>query len=96
MKKNKLSEGLLQYLRANLIFSFKKENGLASNNFHNDLLVSSPVNIDFEIYIVSQGLSLVKNLLEKKYRTSLQEDLEILEQEDIPWRLYLAVTHRVT
>ena len=79
MKKDKLSEGLLQYLRANLIFSYRKEKGSVANNYHLDLLVSSPVNLDFEIYIVGQGIGLVTNLLEKKYATSLEEDRKILE-----------------
>ena len=61
-----------------------------------DLLVSSPVNLDFEIYILGQGIGLVSNLLDNKFPTSMQEDLEILAKEDISWRLYLAVTHRVT
>ena len=63
MKKNKLSEGLLQYLRANLIFSYRKDRGTASNNYLNDLLVSSPVDNEFELYIVEQGIGLVENLL---------------------------------
>ena len=79
MKKNKLSEELLQYLRANLIFSYRKEKGDVTNNYHENLLVSSPVNFDFEIYIIEQGIGLVTNLLEKKYPTSMETDLKILE-----------------
>ena len=52
--------------------------------------------IDFEIYILSQGIGLVTNLLENKFPTSMKEDLELLAKEDISWRLYLAVTHRIT
>ena len=54
------------------------------------------MNFDFEIYILKQGIGLVTNLLNNKFPTSIKEDLEILSQADIPWRLYLAVTHRVT
>ena len=87
---------MLQYLRANLIFSYRSDHGNDSNNYHQDLLVSSPVNLDFEIYILGQGVGLVSNLLDNKFPTSMQEDLDILAKEDISWRLYLAVTHRVT
>ena len=96
LKPDKLAEDLLQYLRANLIFSYRKSHGSVQNNYHQDLLVSSPVNFDFEIYILKQGIGLVTNLLNNKFPTSIKEDLEILSQTDIPWRLYLAVTHRVT
>ena len=87
---------MLQYLRANLIFSYRFDHGNDLNNYHQDLLVSSPVNLDFEIYILEQGISLVSNLLDNKFPTSMREDLEILAKEDTSWRLYLAVTHRVT
>ena len=96
LKKNKLSEDLLQYLRANLIFSYRTDHGNETNNHHLDLLVSSPVSFDFEIYILSQGIGLVKNLLNNKYPTSMIEDQELLAKPDLSWRLYLAVTHRIT
>ena len=74
LKKNKLSEDLLQYLRANLIFSYRTDHGNDKNNHYLDLLVSSPVSLDFEIYILGQGIGLVRNLLENKYATSIKED----------------------
>jgi hypothetical protein len=30
------------------------------------------------------------------YKTTLAEDLEILEKGDLSWRKYLAILHRVT
>ena len=95
LKHNKLAEDLLQYLRANLIFLYRKNNGSVQNNYCQDLLVSSPVNFDFEIYILKQGISLVTNLLDK-FPTTIQEDMNILAQKNVSWRLQLAVTHRIT
>ena len=56
IKKNKLSEELLQYLRASLIASYQKNNGSAQNNYMQNLLVSVPVDIGFEKHIINTGL----------------------------------------
>ena len=69
IKKNKLSEELLQYLRASLIFSFKKKFGTEENNFHQKLLVSAPADCNFELYILKTGIDLIKSLLWTKYPT---------------------------
>jgi hypothetical protein len=77
LKKDKICEGkirnlyiimileLLQYLRANLIFTYKGNN-------KDKLLVSAPVDIDFEMFIVSCALNLMKNMLNSKYPTSIE------------------------
>ena len=49
---------------------------------------------NFEIYILTTGINLIHNLLTQKYATSLETDLQILEDSDISYRTYLAVTHR--
>ena len=36
----------------------------------------------------------MRSLLEEKYATQLGQDLQILDRADLPWRTYLAVTHR--
>lgn len=59
-----------------------------------DLLVSVPVNVDFEKHILTVGLSLVFDLLTKKYPTQLEYDHEVLKEPGLPWRTYLAVSHR--
>ena len=94
MKKNKLSEELLQYLRANIIFTYRKQHGTPQNGQLRDILVSTPVDLDFEIKIVEMGLGLVYNILVTKYATTLEEDQELLKNQDLGWRKYLAVTHR--
>lgn len=47
---------VLQYLRVNLVFNYKGKNG-------DKLLVSSPVDIDFEMFIVACALNLMKGML---------------------------------
>ena len=59
IKKNKLSEDLLQYLRASLIFSYQKTNGSLENNYLKELRVSVPVNVGFEIHIIKTGIHLI-------------------------------------
>jgi len=48
MKNNKLSLELLQYLRANLVFSFKFE----SEDIRQQVTVSTPVDLQFEVFIL--------------------------------------------
>lgn len=69
IKKGKLSEPLLQYLRASLFQSYQKNNGIANNNYLDNLLVSAPADIGFEKHILQIGVNLVRDLLTKKYPT---------------------------
>jgi hypothetical protein len=56
---------LLQYLRANLLFNYREKNKEL-------LLASSPVDIDFELFIVACGLNLMRGMLNTKYKTTIQ------------------------
>ena len=56
---------LLQYLRANLIFSYKGAN-------KEILLVSSPIDIEFELFTISCALNLMKNMMNTKHPTTLE------------------------
>lgn len=69
LKKNKLSESLLQYLRANLIISFKNQHGNLANKYCKKLLVSGPVDVDFELFILKTGIDLVGGMLRSKFAT---------------------------
>jgi hypothetical protein len=46
MKLNKFSLDLMQYLRANLVFSFQFKN----QEVRNLVTVSTPIDVDFEIF----------------------------------------------
>jgi hypothetical protein len=77
-------------LRANLVFTYKGEN-------REKLLVSSPVDIEFELFVVSCGLNLIKNMMNTKYDTTLGQDKKILSQINKEnWRFKLALIHRMT
>eukprot|EP00347_Sterkiella_histriomuscorum_P010279 403376910 len=90
LKREKLCEELLQYLRANMIFTDKfKEN--------RRILASSPVEIQFELHIISIAISLLRNMLTTKYSTTLGEDKELMSeiQHSDKYRLKLALIHRI-
>jgi len=59
------------------------------------LLVSAPVDLEFELAVLETGIGLVSNMLKTKFKTTIEEDQAILANENIGWRLYLAVTHRL-
>ena len=56
--------------------------------------MSGPAECAFEVHVLTTGVKLIDNLLNEKYPTKLERDLEILDQDDLSYRTYLAVTHR--
>ena len=76
MKLNRLSLDLLQYLRANLVFTFK----FASPEIRALVTVSSPVDTAFEILCLEQAVLLIQSMIDNKYPTTLEYDLKLLEQ----------------
>lgn len=75
MKLNKLSLDLLQYLRANLVFTFKFQ----PPEVRNMVTVSSPVDTDFEVFCLEQAVLLIQSMIDNKYPTTLDYDLQVLE-----------------
>ena len=75
MKLNKFSLDLMQYLRANLVFSFQFKN----QDVRNLVTVSTPIDVDFEIFCLEQAKSLVENMINTKYPTSIFFDLKCLD-----------------
>ena len=88
LKKDKLCEDLLQYLRANLLFSSKSPN-------RSKLLASAPVDIEFELFILSCALNLMKSMLNNKYPTSLEQDKTMLGKVQDNYRFKMALVHRI-
>ncbi len=57
--------------------------------------MSVPVDVDFEMFIVSCALNLMKNMLNSKYPTSIQQDKQMLAQVFDNYRFKLALIHRI-
>ena len=75
MKLNKLSLDLLQYLRANLVFSFE----FNPPEIRQKVTVSTPVDAAFECHILSQAVGLLESMIKTKFATTYEQDLELLD-----------------
>ena len=75
MKAGRLSLDLLQYLRANLVFTFHFKNEALRHR----VTVSTPVDTDFEILCLDQASLLIDSMIKGKYPTTLEYDLKCLE-----------------
>lgn len=96
LKMNRLSLDLLQYLRANLIFTFQFKGDDRSS-----ATVSTPVHLDFECHMLTQAIALIDSILRSQYKTTYEHDLcqlELLAEDKMdvknPWRYKLALIHR--
>lgn len=67
LKKNRLSEEIFAYLRANLLNTYKGKN-------LEYLLVSAPVDSEFEMLVVGCTVNLLKGLLNSRFKTPLEKD----------------------
>jgi hypothetical protein len=48
------------------------------NNYYKHLLVSAPVDIEFEMLVLRTGFNLVGNMLNEKFATTLDQDQKML------------------
>ena len=64
------------------------------NKMRDHILVSSPVDIEFEMFMLALALNLLNMLLTKRFKTTIEEDIEILKRNDITWRKRLSVMYR--
>ena len=67
LKRGRLSEEIFAYLRANLLNTYKGKN-------LEHLLVSSPVDSEFEMLVVACTINLLKGLLTSRFKTPLEVD----------------------
>jgi hypothetical protein len=87
LKLNKLSDDVLAYFRVTLMQKFDAER-------RRHILVTTPVDIEFEMLCIACGINLLKDFMKKRFRTTLEFDLEALKEKSLPWRLRLALTNR--
>ena len=74
MKKHRLSLNLLEYIRANLVFSYKFKN----EQINDRITVSTAVDTGFELHCLHEASQLLSSMLEK-YKTSMEYDLYLLD-----------------
>eukprot|EP00347_Sterkiella_histriomuscorum_P011977 403370373 len=77
LKKDKLNEDLLAYMRASLLSSYQGDKN------HEFILISAPVEIKFEQQVLLSAITLLKNLLDNRFKTSMAEDIKLLAQEGL-------------
>lgn len=59
------------------------------------LLVSAPVDIEFEMLVMACTINLLKGLMTTRFKTPLDKDRELLSDPNLPIRNRFAVLHRM-
>jgi hypothetical protein len=88
LKRTHFNEEIFAYIRANLLNSYKGKNLPY-------LLVSAPVDAEFEMLVVACTINLLKGLMTSRFKTPLETDKELLEDPNLPIRNRFAVLHRM-
>lgn len=88
LKRDHLNEEIFAYLRANLLNTYKGKN-LAY------LLVSAPVDTEFELLVLACTINLLKGLMTTRFKTPLETDRALLRDPTLPIRKRFAVLHRM-
>mmetsp|Transcript_6064 Transcript_6064/g.5480 ORF Transcript_6064/g.5480 Transcript_6064/m.5480 type:complete len:225 (+) Transcript_6064:1436-2110(+) len=88
LKKVRVNEEIFAYLRANLLNTYKGKN-------LSFLLISSPVDVEFELLVVACAINLMQGLLTSRFKTPLEVDKEMLARTDISMRTRFAIIHRM-
>ncbi len=85
---NRIGEEIFAYIRANLLNTYKGKN-------LEYLLVSAPVDAEFEMLVVACTINLLKGLLASRFKKSLEDDKKLLEDPTISYRKRFAILHRI-
>jgi len=75
LKRNKLQTELLTYLRGSL---YSKYGGALKS----EVLFSQPVDYNFEIMVLACVIQMLSNLINQRFSTSYQQDLDVLKLYD--------------
>ena len=72
LKENTLKDEVFAYIRANLINKKDKERKKDEENKDGHLLVSQPVDPEFEMLVIACVVQLLEGLHKAKYKTTLE------------------------
>jgi hypothetical protein len=88
LKMDSLSEDVLAYFRVTLSQKFEPE-----KRAH--ILVSTPVDIEFEMLVLACSINLLTDFFSKRFKSSLEEDLELIKNPDLSYNMKLALMNRI-
>lgn len=91
LKENRLKDEVFSYIRANLIKNQKNEDEKKGSH----LLLSSPVDLQFELLVVGCTINLLEGLRKTKFKTSIEQDKDFLTMPGISQRKATAIMHRI-
>ena len=68
LKRNRLKDDLFAYIRMSLIQKFEKDSTIYK--LKKGVSVASPVDIEFELLVVTYALNLMKSIYDVRFRTT--------------------------
>ena len=93
LKDGKLRDDLLAYIRMSLVQKSEEDSG---EKVKDNILISTPVDIDFEMLAIGCSIHLLESLVKSRFSNlTVEEDRASLAQKDLPWRRRLAISHRL-
>ena len=69
LKKGRIRDDFFAYVRMSLMQKFEKDNKMKGH-----ILVSSPVDLEFEMFMIALAVNLLNSLLERRFTTSIEQD----------------------
>ena len=91
LKQDRLIEDLLAYIRMSII-----EKQAEAKKLKEHILMSTPVDIEFELLVMACTIQLLQSLISSRFATTLEQDEEELKQEGLSSRRITAIRYRMS
>ena len=93
LKRDHLRDDLLAYIRLSLVQKSEQDSG---EKVKDNILISTPVDVEFEMLTLGCAIHLLESLLANRFRgISVEADEAELTKTDLPFRRRLAIQHRL-
>ena len=89
LKKDRLRDDLLAYIRLSLVQKSEQDSG---EKVKDNILISTPVDVEFEMLTLGCAIHLLESLLSNRFRgITVEADEAELTKADLPFRKRLAI-----
>ncbi len=93
LKHKRVQDDLLAYIRMTLVQKSENDSG---EKVKDNILISTPVDIEFEMLTLACSIHLLESLLNNRFKSvSIEADRAELNKPDLPQRKWLAICHRI-